>query len=344
MDDSTSAELERNKTTVEKYRHRLKIIHKEGAGKHLRSMADRIREGTIAALKDIDTEYFSFSSDDDFQLPKFVHNAILELEKDPTIASVHGPEVKVYFDKTGQHQKSRARPWSSNNFADPLDRLYNYVHELSLIYQGVCRKKCLEIFDTFFAQNGRNLYSRETTGFNWYDIEVVFVAHIHMAANSKYLPTTIMNIRLNHHASDRIENLHKASTPDEWTVGPIFSLCKPDLSHELQRSVDNLKYALKMFGSKYSDTILDFATYRILWAIMTGSKDNIIHPDTVYFSYRSGTNCSKRHQKRFLRLLKRKRNTLLARTATLRDVNVKKFIKEIDTNPLFRAAINGESK
>ena len=326
MDDSTTAEFERNKTTVEKYRHRLKIIHKEGAGKHLHSMADRKREGTIAALKDIDTEYFSLSSDDDFLLLNFVERAIDELENDRETVAVHGPEAKVYFDHFGKYKRWAARPWSSNYFNDPLDRLYDYIHEISLLYYGVCRKSCLKQFNHFYESNNRDLFSRVGTGFHWFDIEVAFVVYLHMAGNSKYLPNDVMNIRMDHQSPDRLETFRKDVRVNEWTVGPIFSLCNPNTSGELQQTVNDTRELLKGFGSSYEDQILEFAAYKTIWSIMTRKNQGLVDHRTSYFQHRFGKNRVQSFQKRTQRLLQRQKKKLQATQAIKRNQQFSRFL------------------
>ena len=301
VDDSDSPQFEQNQKLIARFDRHLRIKHEQGAGAMLPSRIDRVREGTGPALKKVDTDFFSFSSDDDFLFPDFISEAIGRLNRNKEYSAVHGPEIKIHYDKKGNIIEWIPKPWTAHLHDDPIDRLLDFVHTISLAYYGVCRTSSLKYFHEFEKRNGRLLFSRKNTGFGWYDEEIPYVLYIHIVGKVDYLKSVPMGVRGIHESPDRIENFKLADGFDEFTVGPLFSLAKPNASLELHTSLEDLVQVVQLVGSKYDQEYVRRTVYKIFWALLSGNRSGLPDMHADYWLCRFGTNIVQRHQKKLLR-------------------------------------------
>ena len=305
VDDSDAPQFEQNRKLIAIFDKHLRIKHERGAGAMLPDRTDRVREGTGPALKKVDTDFFSFSSDDDFLFPDFISKAINRLNRNKDYAAVHGPEIKIHYDRVGNIIGWKPKPWTAHLYDDPIDRLLDFVHTISLAYYGVCRTSYLKYFHEFEKRNRRLLFSRKNTGFGWYDEEIPYVLYVHIVGKVDYLKDVPMAVRGIHESPDRIENFKFADGFDEFTVGPILSLTKPHASLELYKSLEDLVEIVQLVGSKYDEEYVRRTVYKVFWALLSGNRSSLPDMRADYWLFRFGTNNVQRHQKKLLRFLSR---------------------------------------
>ena len=306
LDDSEPAQFKQIEKLVKEFAEHLKIRHELGAGASLPSRIDRVRESTGPALMKIETEFFSVSCDDDFLFPEFISEGIDHLNKNADFEAVHGPEVKIHYDDAGNIYGWRPKPWVANRFNDPVDRLLDFVHTISLVYFGVCRTSSLRYFHEFEEEHGRILFSRKNSGFGWYDEEVPYVLYIHITGKVDYLKNVLMGVRGIHGSPTRIENFKFGNEFNEFTVGPIVRLANEHASSELQRSLDDLVKIVELVGSKYDDDYVKRVVYKVIWALLSGNRTRLVDRHSDYWNYRYGTNKLQKFQKKIMRTVGRK--------------------------------------
>lgn len=327
LDDSEPAQFRQIAQTVKEFSEHLQIKHELGSGASLTSRIDRVRESTGPALMKIDTEFFSVSCDDDFLFPEFISAGIDYLNKNPDFEAVHGPEVKIHFDDIGNIYSWRPKPWVAHRFDDPVDRLLEFAHTISLAYFGVCRTSSLRYFHEFEANHGRILFSRKNSGFGWYDEEVPYVLYIHIVGKVDYLKNVLMGVRGIHGSPSRIENFKFGDEFNEFTVGPIVGLTNQHASFELHQSLEDLVQITKMVGSKYDDDYVKRVVYKVIWALLSGNRARLVDSSSDYWNYRYGTNKLQNIQKKIMRTINRKIAKLQAYRTIKRKGRLARFKK-----------------
>lgn len=327
VDDSEPSFFEQVSNLVKEYESSLNIKHEKGDGTNLSQRIDRVRESTIGALKKIDTAFYSFSSDDDFLFPEFIKQGIAFLNRNSEFETVHGPEIKVFYGSTGRILGWKPKPWMSHCFKDPVDRLLDYIHTVSIAYYGVCRTSSLRHYNEFEEAYGRRLFSRNATGFGWYDEEIPYVLYIHMVGQIGYLGNVIMGVRGIHDSPDRIENFKFGNDFNEFTIGPIVSLTKSDASIQLQRSIDDIFNIACMIGSKYDENYIRSVVYKVIWAVLSGNRSGVVDSRSDYWSHRYDSNKIKSFQKKVKRAALRKIAKWQASFSAIRRGTIRHFIR-----------------
>jgi len=309
-DDSTDEYFERNKSLIKSYENVIDVRHFRGYGFKEKTRSKRVLVTTINSLKNVETEYYSFSSDDDFLLPSFLNPAINFLEKNKEHSCVIGPEVKIHYDNDMNITRMQSKPWHGCEYTDPLDRIFDYTYNPTLAYYGVCRTNMRDHLTQVEEKTGRVCFGREgVVDFALYDEELPWVMLVYSAGKIHYMPNTLMSIRGIHESADRIERLHKSKALMAYSLGPIFTLSDPTAWKGIRESHEDLCMLIHLFGTKYDKEIVDDSVMRIFWDLLIRfSGSGLYSPDTDYclemrnrksYSFISSiTGKIKRHSKR----------------------------------------------
>lgn len=227
---------------------------------------NRVLKSTIHGLELVDTEYFSFSSDDDLLFVKFINKGIEFLDQNPDYSAYTGPEIKLSHKSNGKF-RYRIKTWNSSEFEDPLERVMDYLIRPSLAYYGVVRSsilKCLVV-----RNRDRLLFDRAGTAVRFFDEEIPWVAMVHAGGKVKYQEETFQGIRGDFDSPDRIGNLVKEvgrNTP--YTHGSFEDFWAQDSRLFLAETLTDFLIMLQFFKSKYDPTRIDYYSRYFIWNVL----------------------------------------------------------------------------
>ena len=283
-DDSTEEYFEKNSVVIREYKNYLDIKHYQGKGFRETSRAKRVARTTRYSLERINTEFYSFGSDDDLFLASFVDPAIRFLRKYKEFSCVTGPEIKINYDSNLKIKKSIYKPWHSCEYDDPMDRIFDYSQRASLAYYGVCRTSMRDHLKEVEKQTGRKCFvRRDITDFVNYDEELPWVMLVYAAGKIHYFPNIFMGIRGIHQSPDRVTDLYNNPSFKVYHLGPIAELSQPTAWKTIRESHEDLCTLIKICGTKYSIECVEDSVMKLLWSFISRySGAGILSSGTEY--------------------------------------------------------------
>ncbi len=235
---------------------------------------NRMLKSTICGLELINTEYFSFSADDDFLFIKFINQGIKFLDQNPEYSAYTGPEIKLRY-KSNSKFHYKIKTWNSSEFEDPLERVIDYLVRPSLAYYGVVRSSILKCL--FVKNRNRLLFDRTGPAVRFFDEEIPWVAMVHAGGKIKYQEHTFQGIRGDFDSQDRIENLAKnGGGNNPYTHGSFEDFWAQDSRLFLAETLTDFLIMLQFFRSKYDPAQLDYYLRYFIWNILLKYRGNPI--------------------------------------------------------------------
>lgn len=278
-DDSDQEIFQTNGATIFKFTSNLDIEHIQGAGSREQTRVRRVFLTTHQLYTMVSTKYFSVSSDDDFLFPEFIENGIkfLEESENENFSCVHGPEIKLFYNKSGCIDRKKFKEWKPSLEIDPLDRLINYAKYRSLAYEGVCRSS---IIQQLYKDSDKpfGFLRSEDANLSFFDEELPWVMQIHIAGMIEYSASKIMGVRGIHFGADRIENLYLDLNNKVFFLGPIAEFASDLTPKALREAHDSIVQLLKVAKSKYSDQVLQDMVWQVFWYLFASYRTNLSHP------------------------------------------------------------------
>jgi glycosyltransferase domain-containing protein len=278
-DDSDTKNFMMNEFLVAEYSKNLRIQHIQGEGNSETTRVRRVFVTTHQLYSLVSTKYFSVSSDDDFLFPDFINKGIefLDLEINKDISCVHGPEIKLYYDKNLEIKDRKFKEWKPSLEQDPLERLINYARNRSLAYEGVCRSSLIELLHN--AQEGSFGFMRASkANLSFFDEEIPWVMQVYIGGKVYYQSNHVMGIRGIHQGEDRIENLFLDNNNKVFYLGPISEFSLDETPKALREAHASIVQLIKKIRSNYSDQVIDDVVWQVFWYLFTSYRVTLTHP------------------------------------------------------------------
>jgi glycosyltransferase domain-containing protein len=283
-DDSLDKDFCENKVNIQHFKKTLNIKHFHGGGYKEKTRSRRVLVTTINSLKRIKTEFYSFSSDDDFLFPDFVTHGIDFLRKNKEYSCVTGSEIKIHYDGDFRVDKTIIRSWSGSEYDDPLDRIFDYATNPTLSYYGICRTSMRNYLDQVTKKTGRECFGREgVVDFPSYDEEYPWVLLVYCAGKIRYYPDNVMNMRGIYDSPDRVENMHLGDISSVYSLGTIFTLMDSTAYRGIRESHEDICELVHFCGTQYDKDVVSNSVMRILWFFLRQRVGNgLLHPSTEF--------------------------------------------------------------
>ena len=286
-DDSDDEIYSQNKNIISSLKNELIINHFRAKNNFFKEQHRRFNLTKYQSYKEIDTEYYSCTCDDDLFYSSFAIDGINYLENNLDYSAVTGAEIKLYFDDKFYIKNTFVKWWSTSKYDDALDRLLEYTFDPSAAYLGVCRTSSLkDIFD-LEKQKKELCFVREEEdmGFPALDMEIPWMAQLYISGKIGRIYNKISSFRGEHNSYDRytLEHLQKKNKKKRsLAYGPIIEILNESASKSLNKTYNDLLF-LVMKKTNYNKEIVEDVILRSLWAVFTRyNYFNIMNEETKF--------------------------------------------------------------
>ena len=262
VDDSEGEALSRNKQSVKRFeKTSLRLRHLTGFSKNIDSWHKRISNSTRKALDLVETDFLTFTADDDFFFPTMIEPAVTFLNNNIDHAGVMGPEIMYWTDEKLHIIEQEVRWWPVYKSEDPLERFANYCSSQSIPNYGVFRSNFIRLMKDVEA-----ITCKQFTGGNsimgsiFLDTEIQWNQLLVSSGKIGELHSVPMNIRVWHKSPTRVENQKFAEnvSPTAGTHGPFIEMLDDRFPATLRHWVDEACTWMTLCGTRYSkDQIYD---------------------------------------------------------------------------------------
>ena len=274
-DDSTEEYFNKNKEIITSYTSKLKIIHIKGAGRFLEKRHKRFVITKYGLLKNIDTEFYTHISDDDFFFPDFFYQGEKFLKENSEYSAVNGIGMIVYLDNNFGIKKINNLKWPNNIEKDPMDRLMRYITPsfATQPIMSVCRTESLKsLFKLEKVLNYEPMTRPSFKGLELFDEEIPWGAQILISGKVGSLSQVsqfVIKTETSDEPSenDRIENYKYNKSPEfkVFRLGNVVNLLDGSATEALNETKKELSELIKICGSKYRINEIDDLLSRFLW-------------------------------------------------------------------------------
>ena len=323
-DDSDQLIYEKNIHIINNFKYDLKINHFRSKSNFFEEQNRRYNFTKYFSYKEIDTEYYSCTSDDDLFYVDFAYDAINFLDKNNDYSAVTGADMKIYFDEDFNIKNTYTKWWPDSHHEDSLDRLMDYTHNPSAAYLGVCRTSALKDIFELEKEKKTFCFVREINdpGLADFDMEIPWMVQLYISGKIGRIDNKLNSFRGEHAAEDR-QTLNYLAKQSKNNKSKIYGSIIPTLNNTFGISVKKTYedfYFLIMKNSKYEKNVVEDVLLRVLWKIITKiDYFHVSNGETIFGKkYLSDLRLSKILT---LRLVKIKNNSIL--------VWVKFFLKQI---------------
>lgn len=286
-DDSDDEIYNQNKSITNSLKNELIINHFRPKNNVFSEKHRRYNLTKYQSYKQIDTEFYSCTCDDDLFYTNFAFDGIKYLENNLDYSAVTGAEMKLFYDNKFYIKNSFVKWWPTSKFDDPLDRLLDYTFDPSAAYLGVCRTSSLkDIFD-LEKQNKGLCFVREGDdfGFPTLDIEIPWMLQLYISGKIGRIYNKLSSFRGEHNSEDRYtyEHLQKKKNNKSSSIyGPIIEILNDSASKSLNKTYNDLLFLVTK-KSNYKKEIVEDVILRCLWKILTRfSYLNVIDDQTEF--------------------------------------------------------------
>ncbi len=265
VDDSVEEALSINQETINKFKNTtLKIRHLTGLSKGIEFRHERVVNSMRKSYDFVETDFMTFTSDDDFFFPTFIEPAISFLNGKPDHSAVVGPEILLWADEELRVTSLEPRWWPVYQQDDPLERFANYCYSQSIPYYGVIRSNFIQLIKQIEAKTGKQF----TTGSSINE-SILWGEEIQnnelLVSSGKIgeLTSTPMNMRIWHLSSTRVEinKFRMNPTPTPGTHGFFVEMLDDRFPSTLRQWVEEACTWMMLCETRYSkeevyDTVL----------------------------------------------------------------------------------------
>jgi hypothetical protein len=256
IDDSEGEVLTINQQTINNFENTsLNIRHLHGLSKGIEKRHKRVANSTRKSLELVETDYLTWTSDDDFFFPTFIEPAVEFLNNNPLHSGVVGPEILLWADKELNVKEIEPRWWPAYQSEDPLERFANYCFSQSVPYYGVLRSEYIHLIHELEVKTGKPFTGGlKMMGSCLLDEEIQWNQLLVSSGKIGELRSAPMNIRIWHQAESRLEiaalqsNIH----PSAANHGAFMEILDDRFPETLRHWVDEACTWMMLCGTKYS--------------------------------------------------------------------------------------------
>lgn len=258
-DDSDSENSEKIKSLLKNYDGKLNLEYFSGPSKESNNRTLRVNHSRFAAIKKINTKFYSQAGDDDFFIPSSLSKAVSFLEKNPDYVSISGINYQVEMNNQYQIDKIFSAKWRTCTLDDPLDRLSHYAIFKGLPNYSVLRTSHL---DDLISQKEKNFFLRdESQVIDSFDEEITWNAQVYISGKLGRLENDAMFFRCKSEDPDRIENLFQ----NKLSEGNVKYIFDGRASNALKLFFEELFILIKSKGTSYSDENIKYILKQFIW-------------------------------------------------------------------------------
>ena len=305
-DDSDDEIYNQNKSIIKNFDD-ISINHFRAKNNYFEEQHRRYNLTKFQSYKEIDTEYYSCTSDDDLFNTSFAIDGIKFLEMNLDFSAVTGAEIKLFYDEKFHIKNTSVKWWPTSKYEDALDRLLEYTYNPSAAYLGVCRTSSLQDVFELERQENKLCFVRQDDdwGFPSLDMEIPWMFQLYISGKIGRIYNKISSFRGEHNSSDRytLEYLQKNDKKKRsLAYGPIIEILNDTASKSLKNTYNDLFFLLCK-KSNYSKEIVEDVLLRSLWTIFTKyNYFNIISGETKFGqNFLAESNISKIQQYRIIK-------------------------------------------
>jgi len=257
VDDSEDEALSINQETINKFKNStLKIRHLTGLSKGIEFRHERVVNSMRKSYDFVETDFMTFTSDDDFFFPTFIEPAISFLNGKPDYSAVVGPEIMLWADEELRVESLEPRWWPVYESDDPLERFANYCYTQSIPYYGVFRSDFIRLIKQVEAKTGKQFTTGSSiNGSILWGEEIQNNGILVSSGKIGELTYNPMNMRIWHKSSTRIEmkKFIMNSTPTPNSHGFFVEMLDDSYPSTLRHWVEEACTWMMLCGTKYSE-------------------------------------------------------------------------------------------
>ena len=244
-DDSDNEIYSQNKSIIKNFDD-IKINHFRTKNNSFEEQHRRYNLTKFQSYKQIDTEYYSCTSDDDIFNTSFAIDGINFLQTNLDFSAVTGAEIKLFYDEKFYIKHTSVKWWPTSKYEDALDRLLEYTYNPSAAYLGVCRTSSLQDIFELERQENKLCFVRQEDdwGFPSLDMEIPWMFQLYISGKIGRIYNKISSFRGEHNSNDRytLEYLQKNDKKKRsLAYGPIIEILNDTASKSLNNTY-NTKY------------------------------------------------------------------------------------------------------
>jgi glycosyltransferase domain-containing protein len=256
IDDSDGEVLIRNQQTINNFENTsLNIRHLHGLSKGIEQRHKRVVNSTRKSLEMVETDYLTWTSDDDFFFPTFIEPAVEFLNNKLDHIGVVGPEIILWADDELGVKEITSRWWPAYKSEDPLERFANYCYSQSLSYYGVFRSEFINLMKKLEVTTGKPFTGDlEMMGSCLLDEEIQLNQLLVSSGKIGELRSAPMNMRIWHQSETRLETaaLQQNILPTPTNHGAFIEILDDRFPETLRHWVDEACTWMMLCGTKYS--------------------------------------------------------------------------------------------
>ncbi|MDA7583481.1 TIGR00180 family glycosyltransferase, partial [bacterium] len=260
-DDSDQLIYEQNVKIINIFKDDLKINHFRSKNNFFNEQNRRFNYTKYFSYKEIDTEYYSCTSDDDLFYVDFAYDAINYLDRNQDYSAVTGADMKIYFDKEFKIKNTFIKWWPDSHYEDALDRLMDYTQNPSAAYLGVCRTSSLK--DIFDLEKEKNSFcfirDDKDLGLSDFDMEIPWMMQLYISGKIGRINNKLNSFRGEHNSEDRhtFNLLQKNIGNNKSKIyGSIIPVLNNTFSASIKKTYEDLYYLL-MKKTKYEHNVVE---------------------------------------------------------------------------------------
>ena len=209
-DESSEELFLKTSKIIKEFSNKLNISHIRGdnvSGKKPRHIS--MCEARSSVLRNINTSYYSTTSDDDILYTPNLDLFINFMNKNRSYASVGGNHIIYDLNENYNIKKTKIYMGQECHYEDPVDRLTCYANESGIATYGVVRTECHKsLWDLEIDRKSPFFIRKHSHGIEYFDEEIPWVAQIYVAGKIASLNYP-QYYRLKSNLIDRIELAYK---------------------------------------------------------------------------------------------------------------------------------------
>ena len=282
VDDSEGEVLIQNQQTINNFENTsINIRHLHGFSKDIEQRHKRVVNSTRKALDLVETDFLTFTSDDDFFFPSFIEPAVEFLNNNPDHSGVVGPEILLWTNKELNVKKIEPRWWPTYQSEEPLERFANYCFSQSVPYYGIFKSKFIQLMKQVEVKKSQPFTGgNDMMGSIFLDEEIQWNQMLVSSGKIGELRSAPMNMRIWHQSASRLEisALQYNNLPTPRNHGAFMEMMDDRFPETLRHWVDEACTWMMLCGTKYSKEIVYSTVLRwnqkMLFQYQSGGPQN----------------------------------------------------------------------
>jgi glycosyltransferase domain-containing protein len=268
VDDSSEDLFLNTSKIIKKFSNKLNIRHIKGNGKKPRHIS--CCEARSSGLRNIDSSYYSTTSDDDILYTPNLNLFIDFMNKNNSYASVVGNHIIYDLNNNYNIEKKKIYMGQECHYEDPVDRLTCYANESGIATYGVVRTESHKPLWDLERKRKSAFFTRKCShGIEYFDEEIPWVAQIYVAGKIATLNYP-QYFRLKSNLVDRIELAYKRKNLDNYVLGNIGLILNNTLSKSCNETFNEFKELINYQKSKYDNDIVEYQVKQFIWSFLKG--------------------------------------------------------------------------